>query len=353
MRKKKDGHSQVTESQDLFTGILHSKKKHTSDIEFPVNDRRGSRVALKSELKKSTTLRARGRLISMKNIVPIEEEDSHALLSPMSRGGSSIARHSRMRSNTHNAVAQKQGKEASKAGTSIKTVNKEVNGVIREEESTPKRKKKSSKSKSKSKSPKSPNNKNSENLSSAQQVAGSGTPKGGKKKKANGIVKQPSESQDEIGADVKHEGGAEEFEGGDDKNKDKPPKIAIQNEDGDENFSDNEDDLAEMEFEKMLDDNKDAHLKKMNKNYRGTFYIIDQDDEESKAQENDKMSDHNPVLSDACFQFNNGVEQDVDQDLEDLVSGNVAPQLYDPLTEVVSNLIESLELKIKNKLKSK
>jgi hypothetical protein len=148
---------------------------------------------------------------------------------------------------------------------------------------------------------------------------------------------------------VKHEGGAEEFEGGDDKNKDKPPKVAIQNEDGDENFGENEDDLAEMEFEKMLDDNKDAHLKKMNKNYRGTFYIIDQDDEESKAQENDKMSDHNPVLSDAC----NGVEQDVDQDLEDLVSGNVAPQLYDPLTEVVSNLIESLELKIKNKLKSK
>ena len=50
----------------------------------------------------------------------------------------------------------------------------------------------------------------------------------------------------------------------------------------------------------MLDDNKDAHLKKMNKNYRGTFYIIDQDDEESK----EKMSDHNPVISDPY----NGVE---------------------------------------------
>jgi len=40
----------------------------------------------------------------MKNIVPIEEEDSHALLSPMSKGGaSSVSRPSRLRSNTHNA----------------------------------------------------------------------------------------------------------------------------------------------------------------------------------------------------------------------------------------------------------
>jgi hypothetical protein len=84
----------------------------------------------------------------------------------------------------------------------------------------------------------------------------------------------------------------------------------------------------------------------MNKNYRGTFYIVDQSQEESKGDEDehneDKMSDYNPIE-----------EHDDQQDLEDLVTGNVAPTLYDPLTEVVSNLIQSLELKIKNKLKSK
>ena len=63
------------------------------------------------------------------------------------------------------------------------------------------------------------------------------------------------------------------------------------------------------------------------------------------------MSEHNPVLSDGWN--HNGAEVDVEQDLEDLVTGNVGPQMYDPLTEVVSNLIESLERKIKNKLKNK
>jgi len=43
----------------------------------------------------------------------------------------------------NNNVARKQPNEAGKAGTSIKTVNKEVNGIIGKEETitTPKRKK--------------------------------------------------------------------------------------------------------------------------------------------------------------------------------------------------------------------
>jgi hypothetical protein len=156
-----------------------------------VNDlyKNNSKAETKNDLKKSTTWkekRGRDRLVSHKIIVPIEEEDSYALLSPMSKGGSSVSRPSRMRSNTHNSVAGKTEKEATqKAGTSIKTVKKEVNGVIAEEVSTPKRKKKSSKSKSKSpKSSKSPK-KNSENLSPAYKIpkSGSNTPKGSKKKK--------------------------------------------------------------------------------------------------------------------------------------------------------------------------
>lgn len=53
-----------------------------------------------------------------------------------------------------------------------------------------------------------------------------------------------------------------------------------------------------MEFEKQLEENQNAHLKKMNKNYRGTFYIVDQSQEESKEAESvnhEKMSDHNPI----------------------------------------------------------
>ena len=81
----------------------------------------------------------------------------------------------------------------------------------------------------------------------------------------------------------------------------------------------------------------------MNKNYRGTFYIVEEESKEADSANHERMSDHNPINDD----------NDDQQDLEDLVNGNVAPQMYDPLTEVVSNLIESLELKIKNKLKKK
>lgn len=56
-----------------------------------------------------------------------------------------------------------------------------------------------------------------------------------------------------------------------------------------------EEDNAEMLFENQLAANQDAHLKKMNKNYRGTFYIVDDRTEESKSIHNEKMSDHNPI----------------------------------------------------------
>lgn len=154
-----------------------------------------------------------------------------------------------------------------KPSASVKTINKEVNGIIGKEggkASTPRRNKTP-----KSKSPNKNIDKNSENLtppkSPRSRKKDDGTPKSKSRKKAkDAIVKEMAESQNEIGIDVKHEGGeveksskdddefedlenfeiGNEFEGGDIIGKTKP-YIQI---DQDENL--NEKDDAEMEFEK-------------------------------------------------------------------------------------------------------